>query len=115
MLTRSLFVRICRLNAGKEKTRKSFASVVTASESGYFTEKTPITRQLWQKRQDHFAAEAAKGITPQNTTTTRELIDKPPAFSRVDVKYDFANDNSLRTVYTDSFDNLLLEKFLEGM
>eukprot|EP00606_Chrysophyceae_sp_TOSAG23-5_P000649 GSChrysophyteH2.ASY1.ANO1.208.1 assembled CDS len=97
---------------------------------GLFAEKTPITRQLWKKRQEHAAQEdaenkaAAAAAAQQRTTTggsgsaaakSLPLVEKAPSHSRVDVTYNFRDDTSLRETYQDSQGLVLMEKFLEDL
>ena len=85
----------------------------SSEPGGLFAEKTPITRQLWKKRQEHAAQEdaenrAAAAAAQQRTTTGGSssaaakplpLVEKAPSHSRVDVTYNFRDDASLRETY----------------
>ena len=42
------------------------------------------------------------------------LVSKEPSHSRVDVRYEFG-DASLKSIYTDSFGNVLMGKVLEDL
>ncbi len=83
----------------------------SSEPGGLFAEKTPITRQLWKKRQEHAALEDAenKAAAARQRTTTGgsgsaaakplPLVEKAPSHSRVDVTYNFRDDASLRETY----------------
>lgn len=83
-----------------------------------FTEKTPITIQLWKKRHEHQVAESAskaKCESGAEGSSPHGLVHKVAAHSRVDVHYALSSDASLRHIYRDSNGDLLLEKFLEDL
>jgi len=101
-------------------TPRQVRSLSSAAEpEATFTEKTPITIQLWKLRHAHHKAESASKARRSDATEggPREhgLVRKAAARSRVDVNYDLSSDPSLRHIYQDFNGNLLLEKFLEDL
>jgi hypothetical protein len=97
--------------------------VIDASDpESTFTEKTPITIQLWRKRQAHKERESAtfSDISLSNALEKpghlyeHGAAPKDVQHSRVDVHYKLSSDKSLQHIYRDSGGSLLLERFLGG-
>lgn len=88
-------------------------SLCHSSSTSPYAEKTPITASLWKMREEHkLKASQNQGATSEDAWLASL---KKPTESRVDVRYEFATDNSLRALYIDSFGGLLMGKLLEDL
>jgi acyl-CoA hydrolase len=85
-------------------------------------DKTPITAQLWSRRQKERESMVMstdtelKGIAskPQETAPVL-LMDKTAKESRLTIRYNFSQDANLRDLYVDSFGNVLIGKLFEDL
>lgn len=71
-------------------------------------EKTPITSQLWNRRQIH---EEVTEIVNSNVI----LVEKNSTSSRLTLSYNFMSDVNLRDSYADARGNILIGKLLEDL
>lgn len=77
-------------------------------------DKTPITSQLWSRRQK--GRESVIPIVSESQEPAPTfLLDKTAKESRLTIRYDFSQDTSLRDLYVDSFGNVLTGKLFEDL
>lgn len=90
------------------KMRGAARSSLMSFSSISYTEKTPITVSLWEKRCE------AK-LKEKTLAAGAPVTSKKPSDSRVDVRYDFGCTPGLKELYVDSFGNILMGKLLEDL
>lgn len=73
-----------------------------------YAEKSPITVELWKKREEV----KARAARPPSSEPAKL---KKPSESRVDVRYDFGCTADMRDLYVDAFGNMLMGKLLEDL
>ena len=74
----------------------------------YYTDKTPITKMLWETRLRQ------RPLADEGTMTSTSGI-RPAEASLQRITYDFSSDASLRHLYTDSKSHVLVGKLLEDL
>jgi acyl-coenzyme A thioesterase 9 len=91
---------------------RSVAGATRHFSQAQFSEKTPITISLWDKRKEYREREELikKSGLPVEAKTSKKPVD-----SRVDARYDFGCTAGLKELYIDSFGNVLMGKLLEDL
>jgi acyl-coenzyme A thioesterase 9 len=82
------------------------------SQQAQFSEKTPITISLWNKRKEYREREE---LIKKSGLPVEAKTSKKPGDSRVDARYDFGCTAGLKELYIDSFGNVLMGKLLEDL
>jgi acyl-coenzyme A thioesterase 9 len=93
------------------QTLRTFASH-SKHENHAYIEKTPITTQLWQERQNQ---EMNSEVPVVSQLSQTELLVKTPKESRKNVVYNFSQNPSLRHLYINSSGGLHMGKIFEDL
>jgi acyl-coenzyme A thioesterase 9 len=86
-----------------------------ATDMNVYTEKTPITAELWKKRKEFDENQQTNRTRANANANEPVLVSKEPHLSRVDARYEFSDFSCLKSIYTDSFGNVLMGKVLEDL
>jgi len=77
-----------------------------------FIDRTPITAQLWQMRQE---GDALEGENSSFVVSKQALVARTSDQSRLTLRYNFSSDSHLRDLYADHTGNMLTGKLFEDL